>query len=66
VTHALITPEGVARVKQAPLDEMIVTDSLPAKDWGGFPVDTVPVGELLAEAILRIHNNQSVTSLFRV
>lgn len=66
VTHALITPEGVERVKKSPLDEMIVTDSLPAKDWGGFPVDTVPVGDLLAEAILRIHNNQSVTSLFRV
>lgn len=66
VTHALITPEGIERLKRSAVQELIVTDSVPAKDWRGFNVTVLPVGELLAEAILRIHNNQSVTSLFKV
>ena len=44
----------------------LTTDSVPAKDWGGFPVTVLSIAELLGEAILRIHNNQSVTSLFKV
>jgi ribose-phosphate pyrophosphokinase len=66
VTHALVTPEGVDRLKRSAIEEMITTDSVPAKDWGGFPVTVLSIGELLGEAILRIHNNQSVTSLFKV
>jgi len=66
VTHALVTPEGVDRLKRSAIEELITTDSVPAKDWGGFPVTILSIGELLGEAILRIHNNQSVTSLFKV
>ena len=66
VTHSLITPEGVEKLKKSAIDEILVTDSLPGKSWGGFAASVLSVGDLLAEAILRIHNNQSVTSLFRV
>lgn len=66
VTHSLVTPEGVDRLKRSAIEELITTDSVPAKDWGGFPVTVLSIGELLGEAILRIHNNQSVTSLFKV
>ena len=66
VTHSLLTDEGCERIQKSGIDQMIVTDSLPPRDWDGVPVRVLPVAELLAEAILRIHNNQSVTSLFRV
>ena len=66
VSHAVITPEGIERLKASPVEELITTDSVPAKDWRGFQVTVLSVAELLGEAILRVHNNQSVTSLFRV
>lgn len=66
VTHSLVTAEGVDRLKRSAIEELLTTDSVPAKDWGGFPVSVLSIAELLGEAILRIHNNQSVTSLFKV
>ncbi len=66
VTHSLVTAEGVDRLKRSAIQELITTDSVPAKDWDGYPVTVLSIAELLGEAILRIHNNQSVTSLFKV
>ena len=66
VTHALLIEEGVERLKKSPVTELITTDSVPEKDWTGYKVEVLSVAELLGEAILRIHNDQSVTSLFRV
>ena len=57
---------GELRLKESPVTRLITTDSVPAKDWRGFDVRILTVAELLGEAILRVHNNQSVTSLFRV
>ena len=45
---------------------LVTTDTVPARDWHGFPVKTLSVADLLGEGILRIHSNQSVTSLFKV
>lgn len=66
VTHSLLTDEGCERIRRSGIDQLIVTDSLPPRDWSGLPVRVLSVADLMAEAILRIHNNQSVTSLFRV
>ena len=66
VTHAVITPLGLERLKASVIKEVIVTDSVPLKDTGGAPITVLSVAGLLGEAILRIHDNQSVSSLFRV
>jgi ribose-phosphate pyrophosphokinase len=66
VSHATVTTEGIARLKQSPIRELVVTDTVPVIDSGGFPVTVLSVAGLLGEAILRIHNNESVTSLFRL
>lgn len=66
VTHCLLTDKGVERLRASPIRELITTNTVPPKDWQGYPVTVLSVAELLAEAILRVHNNQSVTSLFRV
>ncbi len=66
VTHTLITTEGMRRLKASPLTELITTDSVPKEDWSGCPVKVLSVAELLGEAINRIHQNRSVTSLFKV
>ena len=65
VTHATITPLGIERLKESPIKELVVTDTVPMNDGGEFPITVLSVAELLGEAIVRIHEDQSVTSLFR-
>ena len=66
VSHCLITEQGIDRLKKSGIQELVTTDSVPARDWNGFPVKILSVAELLGEAIMRIHSDESVTSLFKV
>ena len=66
VTHAALAPIGLERLKKSSIKELVVTDSIPMGDTAGCPITVLSVAELLGEAMLRIHDNQSVTSLFRV
>jgi ribose-phosphate pyrophosphokinase len=65
-THAVLSGPAVQRIKDSPLTEVVVTNSIPlsdaARDSGKFKV--VSVARLLAEAIRRIHHSDSVSSLF--
>ena len=66
VSHATITDEGLARLKDSAISELIVTDTVPlGVDGDGYPIKVLTVAELLGEAILRIHEGRSVTTLFR-
>jgi ribose-phosphate pyrophosphokinase len=66
VTHAVLTEQGIERLKSSAIEGLVTTDTVPARDWRGFPVKVLSVADLLGEGILRIHSNQSVTSLFKV
>ncbi len=66
VSHAVLTGNALGRLKSSPIDELVTTDSVPRKGLQGFNITTLSVAQLLGEAIMRIHNNQSVTSLFKV
>lgn len=66
VTHNLLTEDARKALRESPIEELITTDSLPVEAGDSTSITVLPVAELLAEAILRIHNNQSVSSLFRV
>ena len=66
VTHCLVTEQGTERLRASPIEELITTDSVPPRSLDGFPMTVLTVADLLGETILRVHNNQSVTSLFRV
>lgn len=66
VSHSLLTEKGIERLKDSPIDELVTTDSVPQREWDGFNVTVLSVADLLAEAICRIHNDQSVSSLFKV
>ena len=71
VTHIPLTEKGVERLKtDSGLTELVVTDTVPLRadlDTAGLPVKltVLSVAELLGEAIRRIHQDQSVSSLFR-
>lgn len=66
VSHAMLGPKGISRLQASPIKELIVTDSIPLLQTGDFPVTVLTVAELLGEAMIRIHDNRSVTSLFKM
>ncbi|NLB60018.1 MAG: ribose-phosphate pyrophosphokinase [Lentisphaerae bacterium] len=67
VTHAVLIPEAFERLSSAAIREFIVTDSVPLRvPDGPAPMKVLSVADLLAEAIRRIHSNQSVSSLFEI
>ncbi len=67
VTHAQLTDSAFDRLSEKWLDELIVTDSIPPQErFKDYPITVLSIAPILTEAILRIHNNLSVTSLFKV
>ena len=65
VSHALLSDMAYERLRGGDIDELITTNSIPV-DAKGLPITVLSVAELLAQAIVRINNNESVTSLFKV
>jgi len=65
-SHGVFAGEAVKCLAKAPIDEVVVTDTIPlsaeAKKMSKIKVLTV--SRMLGEAIKRIHRNQSVSSLF--
>ena len=65
-THPVLTGDAVQRLKNAGVESVVVTDSVPiAPDKLGPPITVLSVAPLLAEAIIRVHENRSVSELFR-
>ena len=66
-THAVLCGPAIERLIKAPIDEVVVTDTIPvtAEKLDGLKTLTVlSVAELMGEAIHRIHNDESVSNLF--
>ena len=65
-THPVFSGPAINRLKESPIEKVWVTDSIPlsdaAKNCG--KIEVVSVADVLAEAIKRIHGNDSVSSLF--
>jgi ribose-phosphate pyrophosphokinase len=64
-SHAVLCGPASARLRDAPIRECVVTNSLPLSEEQQFPnLKTVTIAPLLGEAIRRIHSNESVSDLF--
>ena len=66
-THGVLCGPAVERLRDAPIDEVVVTDTVPVpqeKIDAIGKVTVLTVSELMGEAIHRIHNDESVSSLF--
>jgi ribose-phosphate pyrophosphokinase len=66
VSHCMLNGKGAERLKNSHIDQLITTDSVPITTYPGVPLKVLTIADLMGDAILRIHHNQSVTSLFRV
>jgi ribose-phosphate pyrophosphokinase len=66
ITHPVLSGPAVKRIAESPLKELVVTDTIPlrpdARDCAKIHV--VTIAPLLGEAIRRINNEESVSSLF--
>lgn len=64
-THALLSGPAAERLRDAPITEVAVTDTVAIPPERIFPtLRILSVGELLSKAIRHIHSEQSVSSLF--
>jgi ribose-phosphate pyrophosphokinase len=65
-THPVLTGDAMERLRKADVEEVIVTDTVPVPpEKMGAPLKVISVAPLLAEAIIRVHENRSVSELFR-
>ncbi|MFC1738528.1 ribose-phosphate diphosphokinase [Planctomycetota bacterium] len=65
-THGVLAGEALKELAKAPIDEVIVTDTIPpAEELSQLEnIKVLTVASMLAEAIKRIHRNESVSNLF--
>ena len=64
-THGLLVGRAVEQLRDAPIDGLFLTDSIPLPPEKMIPkLQTISVAPLLGEAIKRIHCNESVSGLF--
>ncbi|MCE2391292.1 MAG: ribose-phosphate pyrophosphokinase [Proteobacteria bacterium] len=66
VTHPVLSGPALKRIEESSLERLLTTDTIPLRASAG-PTDKIgvtTVSHLLGEAIRRIHNEESVSSLF--
>jgi ribose-phosphate pyrophosphokinase len=65
-THGVFCGQAIEKLQQAPIDEVIVTDTM-RQDESSKALNNLTVlsvAELLGEAIRRIHENESLSEMF--
>ncbi len=65
-THAVLSGKAIANLENSEMDELVVTDTIPlsAEAAACTRIRQVSVAGMLAETIRRIHNEESVSSLY--
>ncbi|MBF6590748.1 MAG: ribose-phosphate pyrophosphokinase [Ktedonobacterales bacterium] len=64
--HGVLSGQAIERLRQSPIKELVLTDTVPVPPEKRLPIMTVlSVAELFAGAITRIHEGRSVAELFR-
>jgi ribose-phosphate pyrophosphokinase len=64
-THGLLVGNAIRRLQQAPINGLLITDTIPLPAEKAIPqIKVLSVAPMLGEAIKRIHRNESVSRLF--
>jgi ribose-phosphate pyrophosphokinase len=66
-THPILTPPAIERINNSVIEEVLITNTVPLHpevQGVSDKIKTVSVAPLLGEAIIRIHENLSVSYLF--
>ncbi|MBS00428.1 MAG: ribose-phosphate pyrophosphokinase [Candidatus Marinimicrobia bacterium] len=66
-THGVLSGPAIERLKSAPINKIIITDTIAVSDDKKIPkMDIVSVADVFSEAIKRIHKGESVSALFNL
>lgn len=66
-THPILTDPALSRIAQSDITELVVTNTIPLAPSKKHPkIKVLSIAPILAETILRIYNNWSVSQLFDV
>lgn len=65
-THGVLSGPAIERINSSDIEEIVLTDTIPLGDKNASTtkIRMLSVADLLAEAIRRIHEDESVSSLF--
>jgi ribose-phosphate pyrophosphokinase len=65
-THGVLSGPAIERINASDIEEVVLTDTIPVATGDAITtkIRTLSVADLLAEAIRRIHEDESVSSLF--
>jgi ribose-phosphate pyrophosphokinase len=66
VAHAVLVDLAIPRLQNSQIEELITTNSTPVRTVEGFKTTVLCISELLGEGMKRIHNDESVSSLFKI
>ncbi len=66
VSHAVLSDLAIERLRQSEIKELITTNSVPVRCEEGCNITVLCIAELLGEGIKCIHENESVSSLFKI
>ena len=66
VSHAVLVDLAIQRLQKSKITELVTTNSTPVRTVDGFKITVLCISELLGEGIKRIHNDESVSSLFNI
>lgn len=67
VTHALFSGQAIDKIANAPIEKLYVSDTIRAnKEYPKDKIEYRTVADIFAEAILRTHKNESISSLFEI
>jgi ribose-phosphate pyrophosphokinase len=66
ISHGVLSGPAMERIDKCKgLEKLFITDSIPMQDHKKHPrIEVLTIADLLGEAIKRIHNEESVSSLF--
>jgi ribose-phosphate pyrophosphokinase len=63
-THGKFVGNALENIMNSPIEEVVVTDTIPQESELGSRVKVLSVAPLLGEAIKRIHEERSLSTLF--
>ncbi|MFA5307181.1 MAG: ribose-phosphate pyrophosphokinase [Candidatus Babeliales bacterium] len=65
VTHPVFSCDAMDKIRNSVIDELIIADTIPLKGSVPQNIAAISVSSLVAEAIRRIYNGESVSELFQ-
>lgn len=63
-THAVLSGPAIERIEASPIEELVITNTIPNSHLASDKIVCLSVAPLLARAIQRIHEGRSVSELF--